>query len=181
MRSNRTVAILAGGKSQRMGRDKALLKTDLGETWIEKIASVACDFADQVMIMTGPELRYENLKFLGNVELVPDETPGLGPMGGICTALGRAKSPVIYFLTCDMPQISVESLLKLVPNQAEVIYAKETFFPMVVQSTASVLKAAQQCIAMRKFSVKKWLDQLKTEPVQIALPNINTMEDMKSV
>ena len=89
--------ILAGGKSQRMGLDKARLRVG-GRTLLSHARGVAeeLDIPCRVIKM--------------------DYRTGFGPMGGIETALRRTKVRRVLFLCCDMPFLSsriVEALLDL--------------------------------------------------------------------
>jgi molybdopterin-guanine dinucleotide biosynthesis protein A len=100
--------ILAGGKSSRMGRDKALL--DFGGTpLILRIASLAQPLTGAPAIV-GPPHRYANL----NLRVIPDDAPGIGPLGGIATALRDSREPWNLILGCDLPLLTSEWLAYLI-------------------------------------------------------------------
>jgi molybdopterin-guanine dinucleotide biosynthesis protein A len=81
--------VLAGGRSSRMGRDKALLTID-GEALLTRVARQVAAVAGSVTVI-GPPERYSHL----SLEVVPDRTPGAGPLGGIDTALGLGRAEQI--------------------------------------------------------------------------------------
>ena len=104
-------AILAGGKSSRMGTNKALLKID-GETLIERMINIVNSCTEKLMIITNNP---EEFSFL-NVETFQDVIKGAGPLGGIYTALKHCQSTHCLVIACDLPFLSKE-LLQLLYKQ----------------------------------------------------------------
>lgn len=98
-------AILAGGKSRRMGFDKALAKI-AGETLLFRTARIASEAGLDVLVV-GRErpVDWPDDKTV----FLPDRSPGCGPMGGIATALEVAEQPVLA-LACDMPLLTREAV-----------------------------------------------------------------------
>jgi molybdopterin-guanine dinucleotide biosynthesis protein A len=103
--------VLAGGKSTRMGRDKALLTID-GRTLLEHALDKAAKVARQVVIV-GSRDKYGTF---GTV--VEDLHPGCGPLAGIEAALKSSNSELNLLLAVDLPFVSV-SLLQYLIQQAE--------------------------------------------------------------
>lgn len=101
-----TVAIIAGGASSRMGRDKAFLKLG-GVTLIERViaASASLGQSENILITNKPDA-YEHLA----LQTYGDVIPGMGSLGGIYTALTRAANPATLVLACDMPFINPDLL-----------------------------------------------------------------------
>jgi molybdopterin-guanine dinucleotide biosynthesis protein A len=97
--------VLAGGKSSRMGRDKAALPLG-GRTLLEHIADAVNEAAGSVTLI-GPA--YPGV----NIPAVPDLHPGLGPLGGIHTALMSSHAEWNLILACDLPRISAPFLTAL--------------------------------------------------------------------
>ena len=77
--------ILAGGTSERMGQDKALLELG-GAPMVTRMERLAQPYVASVAIVA-PQERYAQL----GLHIVPDRWPGAGPLGGIATALGLDK------------------------------------------------------------------------------------------
>jgi len=97
-----TAAILAGGKSSRLGFDKQLLMEDnrrILETVIDTLKQV---FSDILIVTAKPEL-YEGMA----VRLCRDEYRDKGPLAGIHAALTNARSRYVYLLACDMPVVNL--------------------------------------------------------------------------
>ncbi|MGB8540548.1 MAG: molybdenum cofactor guanylyltransferase [Candidatus Acidiferrales bacterium] len=92
--------VLAGGKSSRMGRDKALLEIN-GEPLIVRAARlVQSALGDPVVIAS--TFGYEPL----GLKMVADDFPGYGPLGGIATALHVSTTPWSLVIACDLPYLT---------------------------------------------------------------------------
>lgn len=103
-RENSAVAILAGGESRRMGADKAGLAFR-GQTMLERIVAAARGVSDTVAVV-GRTPGGDDLEVDCWLE---DETPGLGPIGGLKTTLAHLSGPVVL-LGCDMPLVDEAAL-----------------------------------------------------------------------
>ena len=89
--------ILAGGKSRRMGEDKAELKTG-GRSFLEIISGELSGF-DELLLSVDDAGRYTGSKLCR----VGDVFPGCGPMGGLHAALTACNSDVLLAVSCDLP------------------------------------------------------------------------------
>lgn len=98
-----TAIILAGGKSSRMGTNKALLTLN-GKTVIEGIAESLEKTADELLIVTNTPADY---KFL-HLPMTEDKWKGMGPLAGIEAGLSASKTEHNLIVACDMPFISVD-------------------------------------------------------------------------
>ena len=108
---NTTIVIQAGGKSSRMGQDKALMHF-LGRPLIARQVE-RVQGAGSLLVISNQPGDYE---FLG-LPIVEDLLPGVGPLGGLYTALSAAATPVVTVVACDMPFLS----RKLLETQAEIL------------------------------------------------------------
>lgn len=123
-----TGALLCGGESSRMGRDKALLEIHGSPLWkiqCRKLASVCnevllCGKPSQAPHFHSPETRF-----------VPDAAPGLGPLSGLATALRTARFPRVLVLAVDMPKMTerfLSQLLALSSDTCGVVPESNGFF-----------------------------------------------------
>lgn len=98
-----TGIILAGGKSSRMGRNKALLDFG-GRSIIEHSADLFKSIFPEVILVTNTPDEYANL----GVRIVTDIRPGKGSLGGIYTGLFYASHDYSFIASCDMPFLKRE-------------------------------------------------------------------------
>jgi molybdopterin-guanine dinucleotide biosynthesis protein A len=100
--------VLAGGRSARMGRDKALVPwggTDLLGHALARLRAVTPD----VRILCGGERRYVDRGVPVEVDRVPDS----GPLGGVLAALEAAAGRAGLFLAVDLPFVPAGLLFRL--------------------------------------------------------------------
>ena len=102
--------ILAGGKSSRMGEDKALLEYE-GKYFIEKIAE-ELSFFEEKIIARGNNSSLAEITD-SKWQVIPDVYPEHGPMGGMHAALKACESDAMFAVTCDMPLITEELVRQL--------------------------------------------------------------------
>lgn len=99
-----TAIINAGGKSLRMGTDKAFIKLS-GKTLLDIIiANVRLCFDEVILVVNEPN------KYCGyrDITIVEDCIKGVGPIAGLYTGLREAHSEYCFFIACDMPLINYE-------------------------------------------------------------------------
>jgi molybdenum cofactor guanylyltransferase len=99
--------VLAGGRSSRMGSDKALLAW-AGETLLKRTLALARQACGRVFVC-GPGERYGNFG-----DVIEDTQPGLGPLSGIQAALHATETDLNLILSVDLPLMTSEFLVWLV-------------------------------------------------------------------
>ena len=92
--------VLVGGKSSRMGRDKATLPFR-GGTLLEHVAAAVAEAAGSVTLV-GPPERYRDL----GLPAIADGQSGMGPLAGIHTALNASPAAWNLIVACDLPALS---------------------------------------------------------------------------
>ncbi len=105
--SDLTAFILAGGKSTRMGTDKAFVRLD-GRTLLARALEVAGSVTTEVRIVG------DRTKFAAFGPVVEDIFPGCGPLGGIHAALRASKTDLNLMLAVDLPFVTAGLLQFLV-------------------------------------------------------------------
>jgi molybdopterin-guanine dinucleotide biosynthesis protein A len=105
-----TGLVLAGGRSTRLGQDKVALPVD-GRSLLERTASLAGAFCSRVVV-SGRDPATLGL----DLPWLPDEVPGLGPLGGILTGLARLGGPLLV-LACDLPLMDEATVALLVEHR----------------------------------------------------------------
>jgi molybdopterin-guanine dinucleotide biosynthesis protein A len=123
-----TAIVLAGGRSRRMKEDKAGLNVG-GKTLLERVLSQVGPYFDEVLVSVSPGQKpayavaaaiprrpESETRSDGSPPAprsVEDEAPGLGPLGGILSALKSAANEACAVVACDIPEIDVGFLRSL--------------------------------------------------------------------
>jgi len=118
---NITGIILAGGKSTRMKTEKGLVpykEIPLIQYTIDVLEQVC----DQILISSNTNA-YDHLGY----DIIPDEIPEIGPVGGIYSSLSASDTADNIILSCDTPFISVEYLHYLLQNRYHALVAVPWF------------------------------------------------------
>jgi molybdopterin-guanine dinucleotide biosynthesis protein A len=105
-----TAFVLAGGKSTRMGRDKAFVEFE-GRTLLARALGLARSVTPDVRIVGSHK------KFAAFAPVVEDMFPGCGPLGGIHAALRSSPAELNLMLAVDAPLLTSE-LLQYLLSQA---------------------------------------------------------------
>ncbi len=109
--SDISAAVLAGGKSVRMGTNKALVPLSPGgPTMLELVLGALRAVASDLFVVASERPAYGRF----GVPVVPDRFPGTGVLGGIATALHHARHDRCLVVACDMPLLNPELLRILV-------------------------------------------------------------------
>ncbi len=110
-----TVFILAGGKSTRMGTDKAFITLD-GRSLLARVLNAARTVTSNVRIVGDPA------RFAPFAPVVEDIYPGCGPLAGIHAALRTSETDLNLILAVDLPFISpalLQFLITRATNSAD--------------------------------------------------------------
>ncbi|MDQ3304873.1 MAG: molybdenum cofactor guanylyltransferase [Actinomycetota bacterium] len=184
-----TGAVLTGGASRRMGRDKALVDVD-GRA----LAAIVADAlhgagADGPVLAIGGDR--PALARLG-LETVADDHPGEGPLAGIITALACARHEVVVILACDLPGVDAGTVRLVVralvgDGDAGVAAAVDEggrLRPLHAAWRRSVLPQLQTAVDRGERAVHRVLADLVVVPVDgvgpWALVDVDTPADLDS-
>ncbi len=96
--------ILIGGRSSRMGRDKALVELDGSSLAARTLATMqTAKLFTQITFIAGHEAQFAIPAVVLGAPFIFDIYPGRGPLSGIHTALAEAKTDWIFVTACDYP------------------------------------------------------------------------------
>ena len=187
-----TIAIQAGGRSSRMGRDKGLVRLG-AQTLIEHVVGRLAGLGDEVIITTNRPEDYAHLGF----SLYTDPQPGAGAAHGLLTALTAAGGDTVLLAACDMPFVEPElarAMLDRLTADIDVVvpYRQDRYEPLLaVYRRSTCLQALTQALAegrKRMISFYSQVHVLKIEdeqlkqldPQGLSFFNINTLEDLSA-
>ncbi len=103
-------AVLAGGSSSRMGREKAVLVVE-GVTFLERIHATLCDVFAEVIVCGGSVVPTDGV-------LIQDAEPGRGPLGGLLSALDTARGRPVFVAPVDVPMLTTDNIGSLAEPEA---------------------------------------------------------------
>ncbi len=189
-RGDLTGAVLAGGASRRLGRDKALLLLPDGRPLVQATCEKAAAVCARVLLVVDRPGRYRDLS-PGVAEAV-DSGRGLGPLDGIRAALAAARTSHVLVVACDMPFLNVALLAHmaamvrsydaLVPVTDDGIQPLHAIYSRACLAVAEgVLAAGERSVAGMLEGVKTRLLQRKewgpVDPEGLSFFNLNRNED----
>ncbi len=181
--------ILAGGRSRRMGSNKALLDFG-GRPMISVMIERVRPLTDRIIISSNDESIY---RFL-NIPVVPDLFPECGPLGGFHAAMLSTACSLYLMLACDLPNLRASMLSKLVALvdgfDAAIPRTGEGFFhPLCAVYRRTCLPSIEKALQQGSTKVIETFlnDTLKVRWVgpeegtfqESDLANINTPEDLR--
>lgn len=181
--------VTAGGRSSRMGCDKAWLDIG-GGAMIERVIAALTPVTSSVAVIANDD-KYLKL----GLPVYVDREPGLGPLGAIRTALENSPTDLVLLLGCDLPFVTAPLLSHLLSRAEgyEVVVpldAEGREEPLCAVYSRPALTAVVELIRSYRLKVSHLFDRAKTlfVPFQeiASLPgsqhlfrNVNTPEDYK--
>lgn len=157
-----TALLLAGGKSSRMGTNKAMLPV-FGGVNVQNIASELKKVAGQIMLITNSPTEYS---FLG-LPTIHDQYRGMGPLAGLHAGLTASKTETVIISACDMPFIKanvMEEMLSCLGNyEALVPEINGQLHPLFAIYRKSCLPLLTSCLEERELKMINLLNKLKVK------------------
>jgi molybdopterin-guanine dinucleotide biosynthesis protein A len=185
-----TAIIIAGGKSARMGFDKAFMK--IGNTsCIELIIKKLKWHFNEIIVVTDEQ----KVSIILYVKITHDEIKNAGPIGGLHAGLKISSSIYNYLIACDMPVLSDELIIhmkKLLSLKPDIIACKNKCFiePFHAVYSKALIPKIEQEVKNGNYSLFNLILNSKTEIVSddtikdicksssCIFTNINTREDL---
>lgn len=185
MSQNVAGIILAGGKSSRMGHNKALLPLR-GERLVDYAARIIKNAGISDIYVSGEVEGYH---------AIPDLLPDRGPVGGICSAMHNlgASYTQLLFVPVDMPLISADCVKHLIAfsGKHEAQFFNANPIPCTLQVNEQVLEYTQNIYNTiangTDISVKRYLSGINALELKIPpeysdqLFNANTPEEWRRI
>jgi FdhD protein len=179
--------ILAGGKSSRMGSNKALLPFR-GGLFIEAIHRHLAELFPEMILVTNTPEQYQGIP----CRKVADLFPGMGALAGLHAGLAASSAPAIFAVACDMPFLNTGLIRYLVQrrNEGEVIlpHGPGGAEPLHAVYGKGCLAAMEQTLSSGERRIAAFFDQIslcrvttgevsRFDPGFRSFDNINTPVD----
>jgi molybdopterin-guanine dinucleotide biosynthesis protein A len=149
-----TLAILAGGRGERMGKAKGLLR--VGDKPILQYLLERFSWRGPTMLVTSPGREKPPAAEGFDMEVV-DPAEGMGPVRGVLTALENLKTEIVIVASVDMPLVGREQLLWLADSMADacgLMIQRDSIiepFPSIFRKARAGCRWYEQA-SMRSFS-----------------------------
>ena len=184
--------VLAGGKSQRFGEDKSQVKLH-GKILIDYILSEIIDQFEEILIVTNNEIKF---KFSKKISITNDLIEGVGPLGGILTAMKWIKKnnknyKWISTFPSDTPFFTKNELqifykkIDIQKSKLFFIKNKKTRHNIFGLWSIDLMEKLDNDLKKGERKVEVWADTAGVEIINIEYEkkdpffNINTKEDLE--
>ena len=185
-----TGVILAGGKSSRMGQNKALMSLG-GKRLVDRVVEVMGSVFDDLLMVTNTPDVYAEL----GMPMVRDVWPDKGSLGGVYSAIYHVATPYCLVVACDMPFLRAAVLRYLITQMADydvvvpealgelqtlhAIYSKACLQPIERRLEANRLRIVGFFPDVRVCTVAA--SELEPyDPELLAFQNLNTPEEFQA-
>ena len=186
---NKTLAILAGGKSSRMNYNNKALLTYKEKRFIEHIIEAGKDYKEVIIISNNLE-EYKGF----NLRIVEDIYKGNGPLSGIHSALINSTTDKVLCIACDMPLITKETLNIIGSYQEEydvlVPKVSERLQPLCGVYSKNIISKIEEAIKennnklqllIRTLNLKVIEGDINSKFIEQEFLNINTEKEYKEL
>ncbi|ACB49449.1 putative molybdopterin-guanine dinucleotide biosynthesis protein A [Crocosphaera subtropica ATCC 51142] len=186
--------ILAGGKSSRMGKDKALIEIK-GVPLLQRSATLIQAYANPIYIITPWIERYQRI-VPSSCYLLQEVCPSgdsQGPLVGFAQALSHVKTEWVLLLACDLPNLTtqaIEEWLQQLHQVSDQVTAclplhEKGWDPLCGFYRSSCLTSLESFIQAGGRSFQQWLQCEYVQELFVSdrsvLFNCNTQMDLKGI
>ncbi len=191
MNSNLSGIILAGGKSIRMGKNKAFIEI-AGTPIIQRIQTLFERLFDEIIIVTDQTELFSNL----NAKIYADLIPNQGVLGGLYTGLFFSSFPFSFCAACDMPFLKdsvIKYLLKNIGDFDVVVpKTKDGLHPLHAIYSKNCLEPIKKIMGLRKYRIVDFYPMVKVkmineeeffslDPMRESFINVNTPDELGQI
>ena len=180
--------VLAGGKSRRMGRDKALLENE-GRSQLAHVVDLLGGVAERVYVSARADQADEPER--ARHQQIVDRYEDMGPVAGILSAMDEHPDVAWLVVACDLPNIDAATLAFLVAHRSESQAftafrsthdgLPEPLCAIYRPGSASIIRqfVEEGIVCPRKMLIRSDT-RLLEQPNPAALDNVNTPADLEA-
>ncbi|MDO5510644.1 MAG: molybdenum cofactor guanylyltransferase [Weeksellaceae bacterium] len=180
--TKRVGIVLCGGKSTRMGRDKALMQYH-GKPHFLHVADLLAEFCGKVVISGSPAL-YANPQYPVFADL--PNIPCQGPAAGFYSIASQHQYADFLLMACDYPLVGHEEIKPLIEQNAPIVAYRNNqgiTEALIAYYSAKAAEAVCKRIAAGECSLRHIIDSMTTQYLTDAndsLRSFDTIEDTKN-
>ena len=180
--------VLAGGKSQRFGKDKSQVKLN-GKILIDYILSEIIDEFKEILIVTNQSINFMSSK---KITVIEDFKKGLGPLGGVLSAMKWIKDnnkeySWISTFPADTPFFTKKELkifyndIKIEDNKLFFIKDKNTRHNIFGLWSLDLMDQLETALYNGERKVEIWANSIGVSTVNIEYKNINPFFNINTI
>ncbi len=160
-------ALIAGGRSQRFGSDKAFFKIDGTPLWQHQLAKIEALMPSEIIISANADQHFDTVH-----RVVVDSEPDRGPLGALASCLQATKIGRLLVLAVDLPDMPLNFLGELAYVGSGVIpqNSNGTFEPLVAVYPAELLPLAQTRLDANQLALQSLNRQAIAEGLLVPRP-----------
>jgi len=185
-----TGVILAGGKSSRMGQNKALMSLG-GKRLVDRVVEVMGSVFDDLLMVTNTPEMYADL----GIPMVRDVWPEKGSLGGVYSAIYHVATPYCLVVACDMPFLQTAVLRYLITqiNDYDVVVPDVLGELQTLHAIYSkaCLQPIERCLEANRLRIVGFFPDVRVrtvtgselesyDPELLAFQNLNTPEEFQA-
>jgi molybdenum cofactor guanylyltransferase len=149
-----SAALLVGGESRRMGKDKATFLFRGKLLWQIQLELLRKLQPTEIFVSA----RVEPVWRPADVQFVADDPPSRGPMSGLVASLSKMRAKHLLVLAIDMPFMTEEYLMYLCsqikPSRGVIAKVDERFEPLAAIYPQEALAIMQSALSGKDFSLQ---------------------------
>ncbi len=197
MKDDLTILILAGGKSERLGQVKSLVKFGT-EPMIKKVVDRVYPLSDEIVISSKAKVKeLENI--FPDLRIYGDKFEKKAPLTGLISSLPHIKRKYVAIVPCDSPKLNpevIELLYEKAKNHSAAVpkWSSGLIEPLIaVYHVPELINVTKSAWRNKQMKLTEIIDRLKdvtyvsTEEIKKideeleTFLNINTQEDIKNI
>jgi len=159
-------AILAGGRSSRMGAPKAFMQFPSGESLLDRSLYLLWEMRLPRVVVGQPR----SVRFPRGIPLILDPLPDRGPMGGLLGLLESGLASHYLVLACDQPLLNASllaTLMEKLDNRPTAFAGEPEIYPLPGLYPASLLPLVKSQLSDDRASLKFLLQSANARLLQL--------------
>ncbi|MED5470101.1 MAG: molybdenum cofactor guanylyltransferase [Verrucomicrobiota bacterium] len=156
MNSPFAAAVIAGGRSERFGTDKAFHQINGTPLWRHQVHKIEQLMPSEIIISANNEQHFET-----NYKVVLDSEPDRGPLGALIDCLNATKIERVLILAVDMPQMPISFLGELVcsGSGSVPVHANEMSEPLAAVYPKEIIELAKNQFLSGSLSMQELVNK----------------------
>ncbi len=158
-----SAAVLAGGRSSRMGMDKAFLRVGNDLLIERQLQCLRESGAAELLISGRTDVDYSSFP----AKVVRDGQPDAGPLAGVAAALKASSWGLVFVLAVDMPRMTAAMIAKIHSRCKDAVgcvpFDDHGFQPLGAMYPVGLLPVAEYQLQIGRYSMHEFVERAISE------------------